>query len=138
MNRVVLMGRLTRDPDIKIASDGSNVATYTLAVDKDYPERLLGNKADFFKCIAFGRNADFADKYLKKGIKIIIWGKLQNNKVTGRDEIVIKDQEFTERKRPELEERERIPIERKNFDSLKVDEDGFVKLPENFDEDLPF
>ena len=108
MNRVVLMGRLTRDPDVRY-SQGENamaIARYTLAVDRR--RGRSGNNgdeqtADFISCVAFGRSGEFAEKYLKKGTKICVSGRIQTGSYTNREgvrvyttEVVVEDQEFAE------------------------------------------
>lgn len=109
MNRVVLMGRLTRDPDIRY-SQGENpmcIARYTLAVDRRFSRSAGnnndGNNADFISCVAFGRSGEFAEKYLRKGTKICLSGRIQTGSYTNRDgvkvyttEVVAEDQEFAE------------------------------------------
>lgn len=107
MNRVTLIGRLTRDPDIRYTQgqDGQIcVARYTLAVDRR--RRAEGEQsADFISCVAFGRSGEFAEKYLHKGMKIAISGRIQTGSYTNRDgvkvyttDVVIEDQEFCESK----------------------------------------
>ena len=104
MNRVILMGRLTRDPEYRQApQDGaSSVARYTLAVDRKFSKN--GEQGtDFISCVTFGRNADFAEKYLKQGMKIAVTGRIQTGSYTGRDgkkvyttDVVIEDHEFAQ------------------------------------------
>ena len=69
MNKVMLIGRLTRDPEIKISQSGTAIARYTLAVDRRFKQDG-GQDADFLPCVAFGKMADFADKYFHKGLKL--------------------------------------------------------------------
>ncbi len=108
MNRVVLMGRLTRDPDVRYAQ-GDNpmcIARYTLAVDRRFARGNNGNdgnSADFIPCVVFGRSAEFAEKYLRKGTKIAVTGRIQTGSYTNREgvkvyttEVVVEDQEFAE------------------------------------------
>lgn len=107
MNRVILIGRLTRDPDIRY-TQGQNgqicTARYTLAVDRR--RRAEGEQnADFISCVAFGRSGEFADKYLHKGMKIAIFGRIQTGSYTNRDgvkvyttDVIVEDQEFCESK----------------------------------------
>lgn len=111
MNRVILVGRLTRDPDVRY-SNGDNptqIARYTLAVDRR--RRSSGTQggneqeADFISCVAFGRSAEFAEKYLHKGTKIGITGRIQTGRYTNRDgqtvyttDVIVEDQEFMESK----------------------------------------
>lgn len=108
MNKVILMGRLTRDPEIRYtqASEPLAIARYTLAVDRRFQRRdNSGNEqnADFIGCIAFGKNAEFAEKYLKQGTKIAITGRIQTGSYTNKDgnkvyttDVVVEEQEFCE------------------------------------------
>ena len=109
MNKVILMGRLTRDPDIRY-TQGDNpmcIARYTLAVDRRFSRNANndGNNADFISCVAFGKTAEFTEKYLKKGTKMAITGRIQTGSYTNKDgakvyttEEVVEDQEFAESK----------------------------------------
>ncbi len=107
MNKVILMGRLTRDPEVRY-SQGENataVARYTLAVDRRFNRNGDENTADFINCVAFGRAGEFAEKYFRKGIKIAITGRIQTGSYTNKDgvkvyttDIVVEDQEFAESK----------------------------------------
>ncbi len=108
MNRVILMGRLTRDPDIRYTQGDSQmcIARYTLAVDRRFSRNNNdGQNADFISCVAFGRSGEFADKYLRKGTKIAVTGRLQTGSYTNKDgvkvyttDVVVEDQEFAESK----------------------------------------
>lgn len=86
MNKVILMGRLTRDPEVRY-TPGENsfaIARYTLAVDRKI--RKDGDAtADFINCVVFGRSAEFAEKYFRKGLKITIEGRIQTRSYTNRD-----------------------------------------------------
>lgn len=103
MNKVILIGRLVRDPDIRY-TQGQNsmaVARYTLAVDRMTKEK----EADFISCIAFGKAAEFADKWVHKGTKLAVTGRIQTGSYTDRDgrkvyttDVVIEEQEFAESK----------------------------------------
>ena len=109
MNRVVLMGRLTRDPEIRY-TQGDNpmcIARYTLAVDRRFSRNGNndGNNADFIPCVVFGKSAEFTEKYLKKGTKIAVSGRIQTGSYTNKDgvkvyttEVIVEDQEFAESK----------------------------------------
>ena len=106
MNKVILMGRLTRDPDIRYSTGESAtaVARYTLAVDRRF-RREGDQTADFIGCVAFGRNAEFAEKYLHQGTKIVAVGRIQTGSYTNRDgqkvyttDVVVEEQEFAESK----------------------------------------
>ena len=150
MNKVILMGRLTRDPEVRY-SQGDNpmaIARYTLAVDRRFNRNGDDASADFIGCVAFGRSAEFAERYLRKGTKIAITGRIQTGSYTNKDgvkvyttDVVVEDQEFAESKnsaggdggfaggssfsgggRPE-------PM---------AAGDGFMNIPDGIDEELPF
>lgn len=107
MNKVVLLGRLTRDPDIRY-TQGENqmcIARYTLAVDRRYKQQGSDQDADFISCVAFGRSGEFAEKYLAKGTKIAVVGRLQTGSYTNKDgqkifttDVVVEEQYFAESK----------------------------------------
>ena len=109
MNKVILMGRLTRDPEIRYTQGDNSmcIARYTLAVDRRFNRNAGndGNNADFIPCVAFGRSGEFAEKYLKKGTKMAITGRIQTGSYTNKDgvkvyttEVIVEDQEFAESK----------------------------------------
>ncbi len=107
MNNVVLMGRLTRNPDVRY-SQGENsmaVARFTLAVDRAYSRKKDENSTDFISCVAFGKTAEFAEKYLKQGTKIALSGRIQTGSYTNKDgnkvyttDVVAENVEFAESK----------------------------------------
>lgn len=105
MNKIILVGRLTRDPEIRYAQQSDTaIARYTLAVDRLF-KREGEPQADFLRCVAFGRTAEFAERYLQKGTKIAVTGRLQTGSYTNRDgqrvyttDVVIESQEFCESK----------------------------------------
>ena len=128
MNRWVGMGRLTRDVDYRQAGD-TTVARYTLAVDR----RGKQEGADFIQCVAFGKSAEFANKYFQKGTKIAVSGRISTGSYTNKDgvkvfttEVVVDDQEFAESK---AETQEAKP---------QVNADSFMSIPDAMTEDLPF
>lgn len=145
MNKVFMMGRLTRNPEISYAGNGKAIVRYTLAVDRDYPDGEDGIKTDFFKCVAYDREAEFARDYLVQGQKILIFGSIRNVSFIGRDgnqvrysEIKVKSQEFAGGKRKkDLNKSSPEPLNR-NFDDLDVDENGFLRVPENIGDGIPF
>jgi len=103
MNKVILMGRLTKDPDIR-GEGTSLVARYTLAVDRRY-KRDENESADFISCVAFGKGAEFAEKYLKKGMKIVVCGRIQTSSYTNKDgakiyttDVIVEEHDFAESK----------------------------------------
>ncbi len=142
MNKVILMGRLTRDPEVRY-SQGENataVARYTLAVARKF-NRENEQNADFINCIAFGRAGEFAERYLTKGTKIAISGRIQTGSYTNKDgvriyttDIVIEEQEFAESKRSSNNGNA------SNSDAFTPNyaDDGFMNVPDGIDEELPF
>ena len=113
MNSVVLMGRLTRDPEIRY-TQGENsmaVARYTLAVDRRVAKDSEGQKADFINCVCFAKRAEFAEKYLKQGTKLVVSGRIQTGSYTNNDgkkvyttDVLVEEQEFAESKKNEQPE----------------------------------
>ncbi len=144
MNKVILMGRLTRDPDIRCSTSERDmtIARYTLAVDRRY-KREGEAGADFISCVAFGRSAEFAEKYFRQGLKVVITGRIQTGSYTNRDgnkvyttDVVVEDQEFAESKAAAQRNREESSQERP--EPMPVDADGFMNIPDGIDEELPF
>ena len=144
MNKVILMGRLTRDPDIRY-SQGENamaIARYTLAVDRKF-KRENEPTADFIRCVAFGRNGEFAKKYFRKGMKIAITGRIQTGSYKDRDnntiyttDVIVEEQEFAESKASQggYSEGYSAPVQTSGA-SIS---DGFMNIPDGIDEELPF
>lgn len=106
MNEVILMGRLTADPEIRTTQDGKSVGAFTLAVDRKWVKGE--QKADFIRCQVWEKKAEFAEKYLKKGTKVLVTGRIQAGSYTNRNnekvytfEVVVEDCEFAESKRTE-------------------------------------
>lgn len=130
MNKAFLIGRLTADPEIRSTQSGKLVARYTLAVDR--MKKDAG--ADFISCTAWESNAAFAEKYLKKGTKILVEGHIQTGSYDAKDgrkvyttDIIVERQEFVESKRAAEEkqaEPEGVP--------------SFMDIPDSADEELPF
>ena len=137
MNKVILIGRLTRDPEIRYSQgeQAMAVARYTLAVDRRFRRDNDQQTADFIGCVAFGRQGEFAEKYLRKGVKIAITGRIQTGSYTNRDgqkvyttDVVAESQEFCEKKAESP-----APSAQPAFDP-----DRFMDIPEDIDEGLPF
>ena len=150
MNKVILMGRLTRDPEIRYSQgeQSTAVARYTLAVDRRFTRNNGGDQqtADFIGCVAFGRQGEFAEKYLRKGTKIAITGRIQTGSYTNRDgqkvyttDVVVEDQEFAESKNANSGTDNFgggfAPADRP---SPSAAGDGFMNIPDGIDEELPF
>jgi single-strand DNA-binding protein len=139
MNKVILMGRLTRDPEVRFGQ-GENplaIARYTLAVDRRFVKDNQ-QTADFISCVCFGKGAEFAEKWLRQGIKICITGRIQTGSYTNKDgvkvyttEVVVEEQEFAESKKFQEEAGQR-PV------PGNVDGDGFMSIPEGIEDELPF
>ena len=87
MNKVILMGRLTRDPEIRYSAGDNSmaIARYTLAVDRRFGRRDGEATADFIGCVAFGRSAEFAEKYFRQGLKVVVTGRIQTGSYTNKD-----------------------------------------------------
>ena len=150
MNKVILMGRLTRDPEVRYSA-GENalaIARYTLAVDRRF-RRDGEASADFINCVAFGRSAEFAEKYFRQGLKIAITGRIQTGSYTNRDgqkvyttEVVVEDQEFAESKAASDNYAASHPQQRSAEPSMPspsaASADGFMNIPDGIDEELPF
>lgn len=140
MNKVILMGRLTRDPEVRY-TQGENpmaIARYSLAVNRITKQQEGQPSADFPNILAFGKMAEFAEKYLHKGTKIALVGRLQTGSYTNKDgvkvyttEVVVESQEFAESKNTQGESGN-APHESQAAD------DGFMNIPDGLDEELPF
>lgn len=138
MNKAILIGRLTRDPEVRYSQgkDGQMaIARYTLAVDRRF-EREGEPDADFISCVAFGKLGEFAEKYLKKGTKIAVTGRIQTGSYTNKDgqkvyttDVVVEESEFAESKGSA----EARPTERQ-----PQPDDGFVPIPDGVEGDLPW
>ncbi len=149
MNKVMLMGRLTRDPEVRY-SQGENplaIARYTLAVDRRFSRGGDNQQtADFISCVAFGRSGEFAEKYLRKGIKIAVTGRIQTGSYTNREgqvvyttEVVVEDQEFAESKNSNNSGSEGgFTGNGRGAAAPTGAMDGFMNIPDGIDEELPF
>lgn len=146
MNKVILMGRLTRDPDVRYTT-GENplaIARYTLAVDRRF--RKDGEAtADFISCVIFGRAAEFAEKYFRQGLKITISGRIQTGSYTNREgqkvyttEIVVEEQEFAESKSSGDNGAAYYPPKQTPPPAPADGADGFMNIPDGIEEELPF
>jgi len=144
MNKVILMGRLTRDPDVRYSS-GDNamaIARYTLAVDRRFKRNGDDQTADFIGCVAFGRQGEFAEKYLRKGTKVAVTGRIQTGSYTNKDgqkvyttDVVVEEQEFAESKNAGTDTSGFTPA---GPAEATDPGDGFMNIPDGIDEELPF
>ena len=155
MNKVILMGRLTRDPEVRYsqAAEPLAIARYTLAVDRRFQRRdNSGNEqtADFISCVAFGRNGEFAEKYFHQGMRVSISGRIQTGSYTNKDgvkvyttEVIVEEQEFAESKNAGGSNggysapQHNNPAPSANTSDLGS-ADGFMNIPDGIDEELPF
>lgn len=144
VNKVILVGRLTRDPEIRY-SQGANgstaIARYSLAVDRKFKQEGQPN-ADFINCVAFGKLGEFAEKYLHKGTKIAVVGRIQTGSYTNKDgqkvyttDVVVEEQEFAESKNTSGNNNGGG-----NAGSVQNNSagDGFMNIPDGIGEELPF
>ena len=145
MNKVILMGRLTRDPEIRYSQgeQSTAVARYTIAVDRRFRRDGDQQTADFINCVAFGRQGEFAEKYFRKGIKIAITGRIQTGSYTNRDgqkvyttDVVVEDQEFAESKNAQGNGGYANAGQSAAPAPMPAD-DGFMNIPDGIEE-LPF
>lgn len=148
MNKVILIGRLTRDPDVRWSTrqDGTQTvsARFTLAVDRRVKTEG-GQAADFVGCVAFGKIAEFADKYLRQGIKIVVEGRIQTGSYTNREgqkvyttDVVVEAAEFSESKSANEGRREAAGQQAAGQTGQR-DADGFMRIPDDVDDaGLPF
>lgn len=151
MNKVILIGRLTREPEVRYSAgeNATAIARYTLAVDRKYKQEGQQN-ADFIQCIAFGKSAEFAEKYFRKGMKIAITGRIQTGSYTNKEgqkvyttDVVIEEQEFAESKSSsgvDREARDEAALQQSGYkqSSITTGDDGFMHIPDGIDEELPF
>ena len=144
MNKIILMGRLTRDPETRY-SQGENqtaIARFSLAVDRRF-KRQGDAEADFFNCTAFGRQAEFVEKYLKQGTKILLTRRVQNDNYTNRNgekvysvQIIAEEIEFAESRNAQGNAGASFQNAMPN--PVQAADDGFLNIPNGIEEELPF
>lgn len=139
MNKVILIGRFTRDPEVRYTQGGSSVANFTLAVDRRFKQEG-GDSADFIRCVSFGKTAEFIEKYFRKGMKIGVCGRIQTGNYTNNEgqkvyttDVVVEEAYFVESKNAQVGQTIQQPEP-----SLSDINDGFAPVPDSIDEDLPF
>ncbi|MBP9997192.1 MAG: single-stranded DNA-binding protein [Lachnospiraceae bacterium] len=146
MNKVILMGRLTRDPEVRYSQNDTSmaIARFSIAVDRRRTQNNDGQQADFINCVAFGRLGEFAEKYLKKGTKVALTGRIQTGSYTNKDgqkvyttDIVAEDIEFAESKNAQAGGNVGFAPEQSSASPAPVG-DGFMNIPDGIDEELPF
>ena len=143
MNKVILMGRLTRDPEVRYSQGERSmaIARYSLAVDrKGRRNQDSEQTADFINCVAFDKAGEFAEKYFRQGMRVLVSGRIQTGSYTNKDgvkvyttDIVVEDQEFADSKGAAGENHQQSRPEPSSIG------DGFMNIPEGVeDEGLPF
>ena len=147
LNKVILMGRLTRDPDVRYSQGDSPmaIARYTLAVDRRFRRDNDQQTADFISCVAFGRNGEFAEKYLHQGTKIVAEGRIQTGSYTNKDgnkvyttEVVVENQEFAESKASASNNEGGFQPQAQSAPTAPAG-DGFMNIPDGVEDvGLPF
>ena len=137
MNKIILIGRLTRDVEMRYGTNNNNtaIARYTLAVNRPYKQNG-GQEADFLPCIAFGKTAEFAEKYLAKGMRVAIEGRIQTGSYTNRDgqkvyttDVVVERQEFLAK---------RADNSQPDSGAAESYDDRYMDIPDGIDDELPF
>ena len=143
MNKVIMMGRLTRDPEVRCSQGVSQIAIarFSLAVDRRW-KREGEPDADFFNCTVFGKQADFVEKYLRQGIKIIVAGRIQNDNYTKKKgqkvyavQIIVDETEFAESKNAAATNG---AVMQNTPSPSQAAGDGFMSIPDGAEEELPF
>lgn len=145
MNRVVIVGRLTRDPDVRYTQGDNSmvIARYTLAVDRHRTKNQNEQQADFISCVAFGKGGEFAEKYLRKGTKLVVSGRIQTGSYTNKDgqkvyttDVVVEEQEFAESKKDNSRRDAMDDQTAQQYGTAAGN--GFMNIPDGIDEELPF
>lgn len=134
MNSVNLVGRFTRDPEVRYTDSGTSIARFSIAVDRRF-KKDGEQSADFINCIGFGKTAEFIEKYFQKGMRIGLVGRIQTGSYTNKDgqkvyttDVIVENCEFVESKTSNNEDQSK---EQPGFD-------GFTSIPDGIDEELPF
>ena len=135
MNKIILMGRLTKDPEITSTASGTTIARFSIAVDRRF-KREGDPEADFFSCNAFGKTAEFIERYLKKGTKVTLDGRMENNNYTNKEgqkvydnRVIVNEIEFAESKNA---------ASNNAAQEQQTSSDDFLNVPDGLVEELPF
>lgn len=138
MNKVIMVARLTHDPEVRYSQGASQTAVARFSIAVPRRKREGEPDCDFFNCTAFGKQAEFVERYLSKGTKIVIVGRLQNNNYTNKDgqqvygvQIMVEEIEFAESKNSQQNNESRPQ-------PMASSGDGFMNIPDGIDEELPF
>ena len=149
MNKVILCGRLTRDPEVRYSqgAEPMAIARYTLAVDRRYKKEGSDVTADFISCVTFGKSAEFAKKFLTKGMRMLVVGRIQTGSYKNKEgqtvyttDVVVEEHYFADNKKSggssENYQSSAGAQDRSESDSSIME--GFMNIPEGIDEELPF
>lgn len=137
MNKIILMGRLTREPEVRYSQGDkpTAIAKFTLAVNRKYVKKDDSQSADFFNCTAFGKQGEFAEKYLRQGIKILLTGHIQNDNYTNKDgqkvygmQVIVEEIEFAQSKGSQEDFGTELP----------GSSDDFTNIPDIDNMEVPF
>ena len=150
MNKVILMGRLTRDPEVRYsqAAEPMAIGKFTIAVDRRFTKRNAGADeptADFFNCTAFGKQGEFVEKYLKQGTKVVVSGRVQNDNYTNKNgdkvysvQIIVEEIEFAESKNASANNAGYNNGGSNYPGPAPAGDSGFMPIPDGVENDLPF
>lgn len=144
VNSVQLTGRLVRDPEVTYTNGGNSIARFTLAVNRRFKQEN-GPDADFIRCVAFGKTAEFIEKYFIKGQKMDMNGRVQTGSYTNQEgqmvyttDIVVENVEFGGSKGNASAQSQQQTSGQPAYEPQKTDTDGFMNIPEGLEEELPF
>lgn len=147
MQSVLICGRLCRDPEVRYTGTGdktTSIARFTVAVNRLFKREGKAD-ADFFNCVCFGKNASFAEKYLTQGAKVVIRGRMEQDDYTNKDgqkvytwNLNVDEIDFGESKRTESAPNDKPAKSKKAKAQVEEDENGFMNIPDELDEDMPF
>lgn len=144
MNKVILMGRLARDPEVRYSTSGKTVAKFSLAVNRRFKQDN-GPDTDFFNCTTFGKQAEFVEKYLKKGTKVVVSGRIQNDNYTDKNgnqvystQIMVEEIEFAESKKAASEQGGTNNNQQSQGGGMVMSNGDFMNIPDSIMEELPF
>ena len=147
MNKVILMGRLTRDPEIRYAQNENStcIANYTLAVDRRFKKQGEEQTADFIRCVVMGKGGEFAERYLHQGTKVIVEGRIQTGSYTNKDgakvyttDVFVESQEFAESKAASQQNGSGQQNAPTRPEPSSANSDGFMNIPDAIEEEMPF
>ena len=144
MNSVNLTGRFTRDPDVRYTDSGSTIARFTIASDRRFKQDD-GPTADFISCVAFGKSAEFVEKYFSQGMKAEVTGRIQTGSYVNKDgqkvyttDVICEQIGFAESKRASQDSNQQDARQQDDTSFGPADVDGFMNIPDGIDEELPF